>query len=122
MRKFGAAASIVALMAALAACGDTDQANDAEDVVEQVETEVGDQTEATAEQTDDIAVSEADLEGNPFLQEWDTPYGVPPFAEIEDEHFMPAIKDGILKLRAEIDTIVDNPEPATFENTIVALD
>lgn len=71
---------------------------------------------------DEIAVTEAELAGNPFIEEWDTPYGVPPFAEIEDAHFMPAMKKGILELRAEIDAITKNPEPPSFENTIVALE
>jgi peptidyl-dipeptidase Dcp len=71
---------------------------------------------------DDIAVSDADLVGNPFMQEWDTPYGVPPFSKIRNEHYLPAIKKGILELRAEIAAIAENPEPPTFENTIVALE
>tara|TARA_R110002096_G_scaffold6409_1_gene29656 strand:+ start:15700 stop:17856 length:2157 start_codon:yes stop_codon:yes gene_type:complete len=71
---------------------------------------------------DEIAVTEAELVGNPFMEEWDTPYGVPPFAEIDDAHYMPAIKKGILELRADIEAITGNPEPPSFENTIVALE
>lgn len=70
----------------------------------------------------DMAVTTAELEGNPFLEEWHTPFGVPPFDEIKDEHFMPAFKQGVQELRAEIDTITNNPEPATFENTILAME
>ena len=70
----------------------------------------------------DITVTDAELAGNPFMADWATPYGVPPFSKINDEHYMPAIKKGVLELRAEIDAIVSNPEPASFENTIVALD
>ncbi|MFN7055763.1 M3 family metallopeptidase [Hyphomonas sp.] len=70
----------------------------------------------------EITVTDAELEGNPFRAEWATPFGVPPFAEIRDEHYMPAVKKGILERRAEIDAIVNNPEPPTFENTIVALE
>ena len=70
----------------------------------------------------EITVSEAELEGNPFRQEWDTPYGVAPFADIRDEHYMPALRKGILERRAEIEAIVNNPEPPTFENTIIALE
>ncbi|MEE2929168.1 MAG: M3 family peptidase, partial [Pseudomonadota bacterium] len=68
------------------------------------------------------AMDEAALAENPLLQTWDTPYGVPPFAEIEDEDYLPAIDVAIAELEAEIDAIANNPEPATFENTIVALD
>jgi len=54
------------------------------------------------------------------MEEWDTPYGIPPFDEIKDEHYMPAFKKGILELRADIAAILDNAEPPTFENTILA--
>jgi len=76
--------------------------------------------ETTDGAADEIAVTDAELAGNPFMEEWDTPYGVPPFAAIKDEHYMPAFKKGILELRADIAAILDNPEPPTFENTILA--
>ncbi|MGB5510907.1 MAG: M3 family metallopeptidase [Woeseiaceae bacterium] len=69
---------------------------------------------------DVIVVTEAELVGNPFLTEWDTPYGLPPFSEIKNAHYMPAIKKGILDLRDEIRSITENPEPPTFANTILA--
>jgi peptidyl-dipeptidase Dcp len=72
--------------------------------------------------SDEITVSDADLAGNPFLEEWDTPYGVPPFSRIENGHYMPAIKKGILEQRADIDAIVNNAEAPTFENTIIAME
>ncbi len=59
---------------------------------------------------------------NPFFSEYDTPFGVPPFDLIENEHFEPAILEGIRQHEAEIQAIVDNPEPPTFENTIEALE
>ncbi len=71
---------------------------------------------------DGIAVTDAELAGNPFMEEWDTPYSVPPFASIENGDYMPAIKKGILELRAEIDDIVSNAEAPNFENTILALE
>jgi peptidyl-dipeptidase Dcp len=71
---------------------------------------------------DDITVSGTELAGNPFMEEWDTPYGVPPFSVIENQHYLPAIKKGILEFRADIAAIAGNPEPPTFENTIVALE
>ena len=63
----------------------------------------------------------ADME-NPFFKEWTTPYGVPPFDEIEIDHFLPAMKEGIKQQEAEIEAIVSNPDEPTFENTILALD
>lgn len=59
---------------------------------------------------------------NPFFSEYDTPYNVPPFDKIDTSHFMPAIEKGIAEQQAEIDAIVNNTEPATFENTIIPYD
>ena len=78
--------------------------------------------DATDSVSDEISVSDAELAGNPFMQEWNTPYGIPPFSAIKDEHYMPAFKKGILELRADIAAILENPEPPTFENTILALE
>ncbi len=71
---------------------------------------------------DEIQVSEAALAGNPFMEDWETPYAIPPFARIEDAHYMPAIKKGIIEMRAEIAAIVVNPEAPTFENTVLAME
>mgnify|MGYP001823455284 FL=1 len=60
-------------------------------------------------------------ETNPFFTKWDTPYGIPPFDDIRDEHYKPAFDKGIEELRADIAVIRDNPEPPTFENTIEAM-
>ncbi|MBT8108446.1 MAG: M3 family metallopeptidase, partial [Gammaproteobacteria bacterium] len=76
---------------------------------------------AEGQAADDIAVSDAVLEGNPFLEDWNTPYGVPPFAVIENGHYMPAFKKGILEQRADIEALVSNPDAPTFDNTIVTL-
>ena len=59
---------------------------------------------------------------NPFLTEWDTPYGIPPFEQILPSDFIPAIKAGIEQQNAEIDAIVANPDTPTFENTIAPLE
>ncbi len=60
--------------------------------------------------------------GSIFYTEFDTPYGMPPFEKITNEDFKPAFEKGIEQQTMEIDSIVNNPEVATFENTIVALD
>lgn len=70
----------------------------------------------------DVVVVDADLSENPFLLDWTTPYGVPPFSEIEDSDYMPAVEAGVADMQAEIEAIVNNPDAPTFENTIVALD
>ncbi|UCG53398.1 MAG: M3 family metallopeptidase [Candidatus Latescibacterota bacterium] len=61
-------------------------------------------------------------EQNPFLAEYDTPFGVPPFDAIQLEHYMPAFKEGIRLHDQEIDAIANNTEAPTFENTIEAMD
>lgn len=85
-------------------------------------TESGDDTKMTTSTSDEIKVTDAELAGNPFMEPWDTPFGVPPFAEIENAHYMPAIKKGILELRAEIAEIAGNTGAPTFENTVFALE
>jgi peptidyl-dipeptidase Dcp len=61
--------------------------------------------------------------GNPLLEdEWDTPFGVPPFDEIENEHYTEAFRTAMAEHAAEIDEIVNNPDPATFANTIEAIE
>ncbi|HHU58069.1 MAG TPA: M3 family metallopeptidase, partial [Bacteroidales bacterium] len=59
---------------------------------------------------------------NPFFAEYDTPFGVPPFAQIQNEHFIPAIEEGIRQQEAEIAAIIANEEVPDFDNTIAALD
>ena len=60
--------------------------------------------------------------GNPFLSKYTTPYGIPPFEQIKVEHYKPAFIKGMEEHKKEIDAIVNNKKPATFENTIAALD
>ena len=74
------------------------------------------------EKSDEVTVSDAELAGNPFRQDWETPYGVPPFSDIENSDYLPAIKKAILEMRDEIQAIVSNSEEPTFANTIVALE
>lgn len=59
---------------------------------------------------------------NPFLTEFETPYGTPDFNRIKVEHYEPAFLKGIEQQNQEIKAIVENPEEPTFENTIMALD
>jgi peptidyl-dipeptidase Dcp len=59
---------------------------------------------------------------NPLLADWTTPFGLPPFADIEDAHFAPALDAALEEGRAAIAAIADNPEPPTFANTIEALE
>ncbi len=61
-------------------------------------------------------------DNNPFLSEYNTPFEVPPFDKIEMKHYKPAFIQGMEEETKEVEAIANNPEPATFENTIVALD
>ena len=80
------------------------------------------QVSAAETESQEISVTDAELEGNPFLEDWDTPYGIQPFDAIESSHFMPALEKGILEMRADIAAIVNNPDAPTFENTILAME
>lgn len=59
---------------------------------------------------------------NPFLQEWDTPYGIPPFDKIENADYIPAVKAGIEQQRAEIEAIVACTDAPSFDNVIAPLE
>ena len=61
-------------------------------------------------------------ETNPFLTEFQTPYGVPPFDQIKLEHYEPAFMKGIDEQNANIQAIIDNAEAPTFDNVIAAFD
>ena len=59
---------------------------------------------------------------NPFLTDWDTPYGIPPFQEIQVDNYIPAIQVGIEQQKKEIEDIVNNQDAPTFDNTILPLE
>jgi peptidyl-dipeptidase Dcp len=76
-------------------------------------------TEGTTETADaDVAMSD-----NPLLAEWTGPYGgVPDFQAASLDDLVPALEEAMAMNLAEIEEIADNPEPPTFENTIVAME
>jgi peptidyl-dipeptidase Dcp len=59
---------------------------------------------------------------NPFFEEWATPFGVPPFGQIKEAHYLPAFQEGIARERKEIDAIAKDPQGPTFANTIEPID
>jgi len=67
-------------------------------------------------------VESTDADINPLLEESNLPYGMPPFDRIESEHFEPALEKGMEEQMAEIEAIAHNPEPVTFNNTIVEME
>lgn len=62
------------------------------------------------------------ISNNPFFEEWNTPFQTPPFSKIKNEHFLPALEEGIKQQRAELEQIINNSESPTFQNTIAALE
>ena len=59
---------------------------------------------------------------NPFLEEWNTPYGIPPFDKIEYADYVPAFKAGIEQQQKEIEAIIANTDAPTFDNVIGAME
>jgi peptidyl-dipeptidase Dcp len=59
---------------------------------------------------------------NPFAAPSELPFGLPPFDRIQVEHYRPAVEAGLAEQAAEVRAIADDPAPATFDNTIVALE
>jgi len=55
---------------------------------------------------------------NPFIGEWDTPYGIPPFDKITEADYLPALKYGIKEQQKEIDAIIACPDAPTFDNVV----
>lgn len=70
----------------------------------------------------ETAVNETAEPTNPLFVESQLPYGLPPFDLIRNEHFVPAFERGMAEETAEIEAIASNPEPPSFENTIVAME
>ncbi|MFO7979342.1 MAG: M3 family metallopeptidase [Candidatus Aminicenantes bacterium] len=61
-------------------------------------------------------------EKNPFFSDWKTEFSIPPFDQIQKEHYLPAFEKGIEQEKQEIEKIVDNENDPTFENTLEALE
>jgi peptidyl-dipeptidase Dcp len=59
---------------------------------------------------------------NPLLADWQTPFAIAPFDQITDADFAPAFEAALREARAEVEAIADTPEPASFANTIEALE
>jgi peptidyl-dipeptidase Dcp len=62
------------------------------------------------------------LDENPFYAPSDLPYQLPPFAQIREDHYLPAFERGMVEQLDEIAEIVEQSEPPTIENTLVALE
>jgi len=69
-----------------------------------------------------LLISGTKASDNPFLVEWTTPNGVPPFDQIQLEHYQPAFDEGIKLHNDEISAIIGRRAAPDFDNTIVALE
>src|SRR5690606_6651761 len=72
--------------------------------------------------TNDQKSSQSMTTDNPFYHPSTLPFGVPDFSKIQDSDFMPAFEEAMKIKLKEVDSITNNPEPPTFENTLVALE
>jgi peptidyl-dipeptidase Dcp len=73
--------------------------------------------------TTSLAPTEATtFAGNPFAERSKHPFGAPPLDRIRDEHFAPAIEEGMRRQLHEVDAIAGREDAPTFANTIVALE
>ena len=66
--------------------------------------------------------SDMDASPNPLLVEWSTPFGVPPFDQIESSHYLPAFKTGMEEQLEEVQAIVENEDAPSFANSVEALE
>ncbi|GGK08137.1 dipeptidyl carboxypeptidase II [Luteimonas terricola] len=78
--------------------------------------------QSTTEAEATMSASVEALKGNPFAVESTLPLQYPHFDRIRDEHFAPAFDAGMAEQLAEVRAIAGNAEPASFENTILALE
>lgn len=59
---------------------------------------------------------------NPLLKPWTTPFGVPPFSEIKEDHFLPAFREAMAKQKVEIQAILAEAQKPNFRNTVETLE
>ena len=104
--------STAAAVLMLAACAPAAQDDSADDAA----SNEAQSAPAEAPAGDEAATS------NPLLADWDTPFGAPPFDAIEPDHFVPAFEAAMASHAAQIEAIAANSEPATFENTVQAME
>ncbi len=69
-----------------------------------------------------VSCNDQKQEKNPLLTQWDTPYQMPPFDQIKNVHYQPAIEKAIANQQSEIEAIVANEAQPDFNNTIEALE
>ncbi len=69
-----------------------------------------------------LGINAQNIEDNPLVKPWNTPFGTPPFKQIKPEHYLPAFKHAIKLAKEEIRLIEQTKSAPTFQNTIEALE
>src|SRR6266849_955729 len=69
-----------------------------------------------------LVAATAVAQSNPFFSPSPLPFQAPPFDKIKDADYQPAIEEGMKRQIAEVEVIANNPDPPTFDNTIVAME
>jgi peptidyl-dipeptidase Dcp len=69
-----------------------------------------------------LSSQEVDVVENPLFVPSSLPFQLPPFADLREEHYLPAYERGMADHLTEVEAIASDGEPPTFENTIVALE
>ncbi len=82
----------------------------------------GDSPEPTTEVESERQTTEQAPADNPLLSDSGLPYGAPAFDRIKNEHFAPALEQGMEEQMVEIEAIANNLEAPTFDNTIVEME
>ena len=77
---------------------------------------------ASASESTTMTAPTPAMRTNPLLAPSTLPFQAPPFDKIQDSDFQPALEEGMKQQLAEVEKIADNQAPATFENTIAALE
>lgn len=80
------------------------------------------QVAATAPAASPTHTGKKTMVDNPFRHPSTLPYALPPFDKITDAAYVPAFEAGMREQREEVAAIAHNPQPPTFENTVVALE
>jgi len=79
-------------------------------------------TEVVATADTDAKTNVSNLETNPFFSDYNTPFGMPPFDKITNQHYAPAFEKALAEAKQEVIDIAESKDEPTFENTIVALE
>ncbi|MFT6710924.1 MAG: peptidyl-dipeptidase Dcp, partial [Arenicella sp.] len=109
--------SLLATSLAISACSPADpESSISEEVSNSVETQQ--LAEPETQKAQDLKFDAS----NPFFAESDLYLKIPAFDKINNEHYAPAFEAGMSLHLAEVDVIANNPEPATIENTLIALE